>query len=306
MTNSIILSKAATLIIGELKQPVISSYQLGLIVYNLYLSKSHQGKHINLRKEHPESKEYYNLRNDLLDQGILTVNQSFPSESVFNILGKDISSVEEIVCSVDPFAYISHLSAMAYHGITDRIPKTLYISTPSPSSWKNFGLKRMQKDLTTEYNNYVDSNFPKLRRINFSKKVSRRMIHCHSSLHLGAYKSIKDKMLRVSTVGRTFLDMLKNPDLCGGINHVLDVYHEYGEQYFKLILDEIDRHGNAIDKVRAGYILDERNNLHHEIIDGWLSYVQRGGSRKLDANSEYSSFYSEKWCLSLNTFEKTD
>lgn len=32
---------------------------------------------------------------------------------------------EETFCLLDPFSYVSHLSAMAWHGLTDRMPKTL-------------------------------------------------------------------------------------------------------------------------------------------------------------------------------------
>ena len=72
------------------------------------------------------------------------------------------------------------------------------------------------------------------------------------------------------------------------------------ETYLDLIIDEIDRHGGPIDKVRAGYILEEICNLQSGRLETWLEYVQRGGSRKLDPDAEYRETYSERWCLSLN------
>ena len=69
------------------------------------------------------------------------------------------------------------------------------------------------------------------------------------------------------------------------------------------ITDEITQHGQPIDKVRAGYILEERLALSNEVIDSWAQYAQRGGSRKLDATAEYIPQWSDKWCLSINTFE---
>lgn len=71
----------------------------------------------------------------------------------------------------------------------------------------------------------------------------------------GAYLSIQGKTLRVSTIGRTFLDMIREPNLCGGIYHVLDVYAEHAPRYLRLIVDKVDRYGSPIDKVRIGYIL---------------------------------------------------
>lgn len=136
-------------------------------------------------------------------------------------------------------------------------------------------------------------------------KIDKTELHCLSSKHLGAYKNVKGRPLRVSTIGRTFLDMLRNPELCGGINHILDVFHEYGKKYLRLITDDIDKNGEPIDKVRAGYILNERLGINNEVINGWSSFAQRGGSRKLDSSSEYFPEWSDKWKISLNIFRKS-
>jgi predicted transcriptional regulator of viral defense system len=205
---------------------------------------------------------------------------------------------------VDPFAYVSHLSAMEWHGLTDRIPKILFISSPIPRDWRRFARKKMQKDLGSNehYVSYLDSSLPRLRRLSLTKAAGKT-VHRHASLHTGAFTSVKDRPLRVSTIGRTFRDMIREPDLCGGIYHVLNVYQQHAERYLPLIVDEIDRHGTQIEKVRAGYILEERLALSDEIFTRWGSFIQRGGSRKLYANSEYSPRFSEKWCLSLNIEE---
>ncbi len=134
----------------------------------------------------------------------------------------------------------------------------------------------MKRDLGEELPEYLQSGFPKLTRIRLNK-VSGRPVHVHARAHFGAFKTISGRMLRVSTIGRTFLDMLREPDLCGGIRHVLDGYKEHAHQYLKLITDEIDSHGSALDKVRAGYVLDEVCHLTSETIAFWTKYAQRGG-----------------------------
>jgi predicted transcriptional regulator of viral defense system len=159
----------------------------------------------------------------------------------------------------------------------------------------------MKKDLAGNVDKYTNSGLPVLTKTKM-EKIGKTPVHRHNSLHHGAYKNVKGKCLRISTIGRTFLDMLKNPDLCGGMAHVLDVYAEHAETYLRLIVDEVTSHGGPIDKVRAGYILDERLGLKDPIIDVWVSHAQRGGSRKLDATAEYVPEYSEKWCLSINLF----
>ena len=297
------ISKAITLAIGELEQPVVTSYQLGIILFNLYKAKSYKGEAIaSLQKPYPSSGAYNTKINQLLEEGILTTYRGFPAKSVFSLLGRSHDSVEDIVCTVDPFCYVSHLSAMEYHGLTNRIPSKLFISSPAPKRWKECAREKMKKDLKGEEEIYHQNNMPELKRTRF-EKIDRREIHRFSSVHWGAYKNIKGRMMRVSTIGRTFLDMLKNPELCGGINHVLDVFKEHAESYQQLIIDEVDQHGGPIDKVRAGYILDERLGLEFDKKKDWLKSAQRGGSRKLDASSEYEPVWSEDWCLSLNVID---
>jgi predicted transcriptional regulator of viral defense system len=114
---------------------------------------------------------------------------------------------------------------------------------------------------------------------------------------------VQGKPRRVATIGRTFLDMLRAPDSCGGIYHVMDRYAAEAPRYLRLIVDEIDRHGTNIDKVRAGYVLAERLKLAHPAFDAWRAFAQRGGSRKLYAQAGYSPRFSETWCLSINIDE---
>ncbi|MDI6796976.1 MAG: hypothetical protein QMD09_08525 [Desulfatibacillaceae bacterium] len=292
------ISTAVTLSLGDLKTPVVTQYHLARIIFGLYMTKSYRGQPLRLQKDIPSRSDFNRVLKEIIGAGIISSVSGFPALSVFNILGRHPSE-EEIACSVDPFAYISHLSAMAYHGLTDRIPKTIFISSPAPPAWREFAKKQMEKDFRDYLTAYYENGFPKLARISMNK-IGRKNINRFASLHTGAFKRIENDALRVSTIGRTFLDMIRTPDLCGGIYHVIDVFKEYSSRYLELIVSEIDRHGRPIDKIRAGYVLEELCNLSHPKIDGWVAFVQRGGSRKLDPNEEYSPVYSEKWCLSIN------
>lgn len=298
------LFKAITLSLGDLSTPVITSYQLGLILFNLYKTKTYKGDSISsLQVEYADSKIFNKKVRELVDEGILDNYRGFSAKSVYTLLGRSHDSIEDVVCAVDPFCYVSHLSAMDYHGLTNRRPNKLFVSSPSPKDWTHYAEERMRKDLGDDLAIYKRNNMPLLRRTQISK-VDRKEVHRFSSVHWGAYKNIKGRTMRVSTIGRTFLDMLKNPELCGGINHVLEVFENNAEVYLDLIVDEINQHGGDIDKVRAGYILDERMNLTFDAANDWIKYSQRGGSRKLDASGEYEPVWSQKWCLSLNIIDK--
>lgn len=293
--------KALTLSLGDINDPVITRYQLGLIVFRLYKLKKYKGEPINLQKSFAEAQDFSKYVNRLLDEGVLNHHKNFP-RTVYSLLGRSKDSSDEVACTIDPFCYVSHLSAMSYHGLSDRMPSKLFISSPAPMDWKTFAEEQMKKDLKDDYGEYCENGLPKLLRIQM-KKIGKTEIHRVNSKHQGAYKNVKDRSLRVSTIGRTFLDMLRNPELCGGINHVLEVFDEYANQYLKLITDEIDNNGNKIDKVRAGYIIDERLNIKNGIVQKWAQFAQRGGSRKLDSSTEYVPKWSDKWCISINTFE---
>lgn len=303
MTQVITLKKAVSLFLNTWEFPVITDYQLGRFIFHVYQKKEYLGNPVQVNKSVPDAREFSSLITQCLTDGILNQNRDFPTKSVFDILGQINPPAEDIVCTMNPFAYVSHLSAMDYHGLTDRNPKTLYISTPSPRLWKQFAEVRMEKELGEYLVAYKESGFPQLHGISL-KKVNKRPIHVYWSSHPGAFKNVKNRPLRVSTIGRTFLDMLREMDLCGGIEHVLEVYQQYASMYQNLIVEEIDRHGKPIDKVRAGYILEEMNGLHHPGIQKWEKFIQRGGSRKLDPAEEYSTVYSEKWCLSINTIQE--
>ena len=295
------IHRAVTLEIGRLNQPVVTLYQIAVVIFKLYQAGTYKGEKLaRLRKTRAERSDCTRIVRDLMRVGVLEQGHAVRHSEVFSVLGGERGSPEEMACSIDPFAYISHMSAMEWHGLTDRVGRTLFYSSPPPKIWRRFALEKNQKDVG-EHNaqDYLIQDIPRLTRLNL-KRIGRKPVHRYLSEHLGAFTSIQGRCLRVSTIGRTFLDMIREPDLCGGIYHVLDVYEEHGPRYLNLVVDDIDRHGTKIDKVRAGFILEERMGVSEPRIGGWSKFVQRGGSRKLYAHSPYSPEFSEKWCLSIN------
>ncbi len=217
----------------------------------------------------------------------------------FQLFGRNKPRPMEVACSVDPFAYVSHLSAMEYHGITDRFSKILYLCTPPDREWKEQAAARMDKDLKELKGSYLAAKLPALR---FQKleRIDGVRVELMRRSHRGAFKTIKSPSIRVAMLGRTFLDMLREPELCGGMQHVIDTYREYAIKYLKLIIDEVDKHGTLMEQARAGYLLETVCGLSNPLIDAWASKVQRGGSRKLDPQAEYAPFFSKRWALSVN------
>lgn len=303
------LSAAISSEINNIRKPVITGYDIGKILYALYQGKAYKGEVLAaLKRDTPTRQNYLSLIRELANFSVLRSGNIIKHPDVFEIFSvASPPSSGEVVCSVDPFAYVSHLSAMEYHGLTDQFPKMFFVSSPKSNIWRDLATKQMEKDFGDALPSYFETGLPTLSRVAL-KKVGKHPVNIYSSVHYdaGAYISVKDKELRVSSLGRTFLDMIRSPDLCGGIYHVLDVYKESAKRYLRLIVDETDRNGSLIDQTRVGYILEERLGLSEPRIEKWKKKVQRGGSRKLVADGEYSPIFSEAWCLSINIEESLD
>lgn len=277
----------------------VTRYDLALAAWRVYHRKEIDGITIRKQRNELDPSTFSRVEFQLINNGVLRPIPGLPSGGAYMLIGANISDPRVLACVIDPFCYVSHLSAMEFHGLTDRLPEYLYLSSPAPVQWRRFAEDRMKRDFEDDYSRYMEIPLPRLQRNN-AEKIGGRAVHLFKSAHLGAFTQIKDQHIRVATVGRTFLDMLRDPYLCGGITHVLNVYREHAALNFRLISDELEQHGKAIDKVRAGFILENVCGLENSQIDSWVKFKQRGGSRKLDPTAEYSSNFSARWDLSIN------
>lgn len=270
-------------------RPVVTDYELGALV----ASQLKHGPVAASRQLHEA------IVAELRGFGLIHPSKDFSPGTVYHLFGRARPAAVEVICAVDPFAYVSHLSAMEHHGLTDRFSKILYLTTPPDSEWREQANHRMDRDLRPQSDAYRQAKLPLLRR-QAPERVEGMRIEWIRRANRGAFKIIKSPPMRVAMIGRTFLDMLREPQHCGGIQHVVDVYRESAPSHLRLIVEEVDSHGTAVEKMRAGYLLDEVCRLEHPLIDGWIGLAQRGGSRMLDPNGEYAPHYSEKWKLSIN------
>lgn len=278
--------------------PVITNYELGVRIFRIKKTGMACGRTLHGTPRPAITKDISDARKALLDQGVFIEDVALPS-TVHRLSERAHTDASEVLSSIDPFGFVSHLSAMEFHGLTDRLPTTIFFTTLSNAAWRSAAEEKMADDLQDDRQIYIGQGLPQLRhtQVKFVQKMPVRVTR--TSVR-GGYRLANDGALRIAKLGRTFLDMLRHPERCGGIHHVLDVYVQRAQDYVPLILAAVERHGKPIDKVRAGYILEERCGIRDERIDSWLQFAQRGGSRKLDAQAEYVPHFSERWMLSIN------
>lgn len=288
------IKKALLNVLKERRQPIVTYYALFNILRNLYAAGELSGERLRTRSSRPRKSQLERYLKQLLAERYLREDADFGSDA-FRVSDVPDGPAEEITALVDPFCYLSHLSAMQRYGLTVRAPEPLILSTPK--DWKAARIQQEQ----TDYGLFADEDYiVPLRQIRMPEIVRGRLISLHVTKRGPQIKSIKGSAARIAAVGEVFVQMLDRPELCGGIPHILDVWAEHARTYLDEIITAVDRAPEKIVKVRAGYILDEWLGANDQRIENWLSFAQRGGSRLLDPSRPYVSKYSEKWMISLN------
>jgi len=296
MQKTISIEEATSLwVIGLGEKVAFFDLELYEFLHYIRETRSFQNQNIkgfrtdsNLKKKLSEVTDY------LVSSGLVQK----PYDNYFVIANKDPSDLE-IVCSLYNIGYITYLSAMRFYNLTNRIPKRIDYIVPTRPLWKKtqsqlFSENDIDAENLEKSNGFIPP-YPSERL-----KVKGKYLNVHSRSHLYPHMS-KGESVRIISIGDLFLEMVRNPDLCGGFQHVLEVYEEMAEVLLNEIIDSVELYGTAIDKSRIGFILNSHLNIQDPIISEWkIHSTARGGSRKMISNEPYSDLYSEDWCISLN------
>ncbi len=288
-----------------LKRPLVQDADLAVC---FFLALRDAGDQAELETVEPEAlrRSFRNFRKTLVEFGGI---ERFPATGTLHgyLVGMaGVPEPEKAICSLDPFSYLSHLTAMVWHGLSDRLPKTIFLTRPSPSLWRTLAASKLESQLGDMGPWYRAAKLPAYRPIDMGA-IKKRPLHFWNSSRLdqaysAAFKRVDDGAIRIATVARCFLDMVREPDLCGGIDHVMEIFEEHGPKHLEAIVNEIDHHGNKIEQARAGYLLEaaDASLAANPKLQKWAGEVVRGGSRKLDPSADYADTYSERWALSIN------
>ena len=303
-----LVSDAVRLQLIEQNRPVVTGYELFVLQSKLCRAGKFQDINLAVRQINPNRYDYNRLVAQLSKGRYIQPDRDFNNQAttgsggmkrgnqVFRVIDVDDGSAEDIAGIVDPFCYVSYLSAMQRYGLTNRLPEALMISTMA--DWKVAAAARELEDFgaVNERNVY---------RFSFSRTawpglLRQRSILCYPTNKTPQLRDIHDSHARITEIGETFVQMLDRPKLCGGMNHVVEVWQLHANDYLRQIILAVQRAPEYIIKLRAGYLLDEMLGIRDPVINAWKKYAQPGGSQRLDPGRPFSSRHSEKWMLSLN------
>lgn len=233
-------------------------------------------------------------RQDLAGIDGMGLSGIFLIESPFSLL-LDISE-EQIIQEVNPWAVFSHLTALAYHGLTDIIPSRISVT-------QFLGDHSSMVPLGTTPEDWVGLEYPSARRppkvreteVDWSKISGELRFGVEVGYSLGIPIYITDRE-------RTLLDALRSPDRSGGIAKVLVAWRKAEALGLDRLIEYTDRFDKQILRQRVGYLL-QTLGYSHPRLDEWRRHLLRGGSVLLAAGEPYAAAYSPEWNLSLNVPE---
>ena len=274
-------------------------------VIDLYNSKSFQGKPISVSKRWPEPADVYRYINQLINDGFLhPAESSKKNNHLFFIVGSDPTPYE-LICYKQP-VYISFLSAMVLHGITDRRSNTIWATKSSSTEFyqQTKSVMHLQRlaEITGLTLEYLHTQIINMHNTPLLTRVNKRPLRYVTSKKFNPDFYTSTGGYNLATIGKTFLDMVDHPDFCGGIDHVIQCYENHGKNYSSQIINTANQFASKISKCRIGYLLEEMCGIeNNKTLNKWAHEdAQRGGTRKLYAANNYSPNYSERWCISIN------
>ena len=167
--------------------------------------------------------------------------------------------------------YVGFWSALNHHGLTDQIPRTVFVATTRP--------RKPLKVLTSTFR--------------FVQLAPKKFIGIETANFEGAD-------VRISSKEKTLVDCLDHPELSGGIEEVARaVYFNHGEFDWSEVRKFAQKGGSVAVFKRLGYIL-ERCSLFETYRRVLARIVLTQGYPKLDTIGPGQGKVNERWKLRVN------
>jgi len=168
----------------------------------------------------PKSWHYYKFITALREKTdhFFTMTLKFPRRNIKRYCWKSIDKFSLALC-ISPKAYLTHYSAIAHYGLTDQVPKNIYVTTEQ-SPKKNSG------ELTQEA---IDRAFANEQRVSENKAETidgyLYWLNGKHTKRAGVIKIENDGFpISITSIERTLIDSAVRPLYSGGVYEVLEAY----------------------------------------------------------------------------------
>ncbi len=141
------------------------------------------------------------------------------------------ATVYEIMLTLKPDCYFSHYTAVAFHGLTEQIPKTTYLNVEQPSTGAaNTNLTQNSIDVAMRRPVRVSHNVAETAEFRVCL-ISGKNTQNYGVVEepvMGAGRPLG--ILRFTKLERTLIDIAVRPVYAGGVAEVLNAYRSAGDR----------------------------------------------------------------------------
>lgn len=178
--------------------------------------------------------------------------------------GAPIANRFQIGCMITKSAYISHHTAMEYHGISDQVYYDVYIS--SETRFQNF-----------EFDGYTYK-------------------YIQTKTQTGVENVQYSGGIRVTDLEKTLLDSVKDMDKISGIEEIIAFIQSIRKLDAKKLCQYIGEYQNQFLYQKTGYLLETYSQASG-LTDEFYQICQEniGKSKRYLSNDLYDGVYNAKW-----------
>jgi predicted transcriptional regulator of viral defense system len=245
----------------------------------------------------PDGSKAHDIRLELERRGEITGVKGVEGIFIVDVPYANLLEVseEQIIQEGNPWAVFGFLTAMFHHGLTDLLPKDLYVIHFTDSDHLNrIPLGTMPDDWAD------DMSLPLEKRPGRVNDVKVNWTDMKGDREFGITVGYSSGLpIYVTDVERTLVDAVRMPEKCGGISKVLHAWRSIEGVNLDRLVDYTDRYNIQNLRQRVGFLLEKLRRPHPKL-EEWRGRLQRGGSVKLVASGAYSGTYAPEWNLSLN------